>query len=288
MKFTIISVIITIILALLLTSCMQFRSSNKALKKDMKKKNISFEILQDTFQNHVFRYLYMNNTKKENAACIVIVHGAPGSSKDFLGYFEDTSLSNNFEMLIVDRPGYGYSEFGTYMPLDSQAQWINQLIKKHKKEQELFLVGHSFGGPIVARAALLADSMVQGTIMIAPAIDPENEKYFWFGKIGYWKSTKWMISKALQLSATEKYKHAAELDSIKNDWQNLKTPILHIHGTKDGLVPYENLAYSKKTFNPTILETQSWEKQGHLVPFTKKEETIKFIIKFIQKHENLK
>jgi len=248
----------------------------------MAQNHIHYTIMYDSFENKRFRYLEMK--QHPLAATLIFVHGTPGSVTAFTNYLEDTLLTNHYNLVIVDRPGYGYSNYGHYLPLKEQAEWIKHLVNKAYNNVPVFLIGHSFGGPIVARAACLLDTNVCGTIMVAPALDPENEKYFWIGKFGIWNATKWMVSKALRVSATEKYSHAESLKEIEHEWSNLKTPILHIHGDKDKLVPFINLEYSKKVFDTAVLETDVWEKDGHLIPFTKPSEFSQAISLFVDKH----
>ena len=282
MKISIITLAIITCAFFLLIGCLTFRKSDKALKKKCKKKHLHYSIKYDSFENKLYRYLEMNTFPE--APTIIFVHGAPGSATAFTAYFEDTTLTNHYNMVILDRPGYGYSDYGHYLSLEKQAEWIKSLVLKNFKQNPVFLIGHSFGGSIVARAAVLLDTAINGTIMIAPALDPENEKYFWFGKLGKWKSTRWLVSKALQISADEKYNHEASLKSIEPDWGNLKTPIMHIHGNKDKLVPFVNLAYSKHVFDSAVLEAAVWENDGHLIPFNKVSELTQSIYLFVQKH----
>lgn len=281
MKISLITLFILLAGFFLLLGCMTFRKSDSSLKKEMVKNHIKFNIEYDSFENKRFRYLEMKN--HIDAPTLIFVHGTPGSATAFTNYFEDTLLTNYYNILIVDRPGYGYSDYGHYLPLNDQAKWIKHLVIEKFKYKPVVLIGHSFGGPIVARAACLLDSNIIGTIMIAPALDPENEKYFWFGKLGIWKGTKWMISKALRVSATEKYSHVESLKEIEPGWSTLKTPILHIHGDKDKLVPFINMDYSKKVFDTAILETQVWQNDGHLIPFTKPTELSQSIKLFVDK-----
>lgn len=282
MKVTLISLVGLALFLIIFTGCMNMRRSTKKFRAEFRESQIEVNIIQDTFDNRVFRYLHyeLNPT----FPTLFFVHGAPGSATSFSGYIKDTSLNQHFNIIVVDRFGYGYSDYGHYTSLNKQANWLAHLALSFSEKSKVFLIGHSFGGPIVARSAIKLGDQIAGSIMIAPAMDPENEKYFPGGKLAYWKATRWIFSGAWRVSASEKYRHANELKIIENDWKKLQTPLYHIHGTKDKLVPYVNLAFSNSHFQDSILETYSWKDKGHLVPFTEKNTTIKLIISFVNRH----
>jgi len=282
MKITLLGFICIALFLMIFTGCMNFRRSTKKFNEEFKEFNIKVTVVQDTFENKGIRYL--SYIKNNSLPTLIFVHGAPGSSTSFSDYIKDTSLNQHFNIIVVDRLGYGYSNYGKYTSLDQQATWLAKLVKQKSSMSKVFLIGHSFGGPIIARSAVKLGNTLAGGIMIAPALDPENEKYFFGGRLAYWKATRWMFSGAWRVSASEKYRHANELKAIENDWSLIQSPIYHIHGTKDKLVPFSNLAFSSSHFKDTVLQTYSWEEEGHLIPFTKKEKTIKLIISFVNKH----
>lgn len=282
MKITLFGLAGVALFLLIFTGCMNMRRSTKKFKSEFKESSIDINIVQDTFDSRVFRYLHYE--KEPALPTLIFVHGAPGSATSFSGYIKDSSLNQHFNMIVVDRLGYGYSDYGNYSSINKQADWLANLASKFTDKCKVFFIGHSFGGPIIARSAIKLGEQIAGSIMIAPAMDPENEKYFPGGKLAYWKATRWLFSGAWRVSASEKYRHANELKMMQDEWQHLKTPLYHIHGTKDKLVPYINLAFSSTHFQDSILETYSWKEKGHLVPFTEKEATIKLIISFINRH----
>jgi len=282
MKVTLISIVGLALFLIIFTGCMNMRRSTKKFQAEFKESEIEVNVVHDTFENRTFRYLHYE--RNPSLPTLIFVHGAPGSATSFSGYIKDTSLNQHFNLIVVDRFGYGYSDYGHHTSLNKQAGLLADLALTFAQKSKVFLIGHSFGGPIVARSAIQLGDQIAGSIMIAPAMDPENEKYFPGGKLAYWKATRWIFSGAWRVSASEKYRHADELKSIENDWNKLSTPLYHIHGTEDKLVPYVNLAFSTAHFQDSILETYSWKEKGHLVPFTEKKTTINLIISFVNRH----
>jgi pimeloyl-ACP methyl ester carboxylesterase len=76
-----------------------------------------------------------------------------------------------------------------------------------------------------------------------------------------------MVPGAMGVAGDEKFTHEAELEKIKDIWKEVKVPVLHIHGTKDILVPFENLEFSKRSFNAQYLETIVIPKGNHFIPW---------------------
>lgn len=88
-------------------------------------------------------------------------------------------------------------------------------------------------------------------VMVAPA----DEKHFWLGYLAKWKATKWFVLKVFVVAEAEKLAHTNELRLLEKQWKNLKILTTHYHGTKDWLVPYENLDYFKTKVSDSILKS---------------------------------
>jgi len=266
-----------------LGGCMSFRKSNQKYEVDFRKASIDALVESDTFNEKKFRYVQL--IKDVNAPNLIFIHGAPGSSSAFTDYLKIEKLNTLYNIFIIDRLGYGYSDYGNEATISEQAKLI-QYFAENKQLSNVVLIGHSFGGPIAALAAIYLKEKMTRTIMIAPAIDPESEKYIWGGKLAYWKATNWLFSKAWRVSAKEKYHHAAQLRELESAWSQLKTPILHVHGTKDKLAPIKNLEYTQTKFDTKIFTALSMRGKGHLIPFTEKQKCVEMIIDFLEeKHK---
>jgi len=249
---------------------MQFRTNSKKVSKRFASQNIEVNIIEEKVDQSFIRYI-MVNASQEEKPLLVFVHGAPGSSDNYYQFMEDPELYSHLRMISIDRPGYGYSNFGKSMTsIEQQAGILNSIIKKHHNHQQVILVGHSFGGPIVAKAALLEPQNIHSVIMLAPAIDPEHEKIFKIAYLGYKAPFRWITPKSWKVAADEKFTHIEELKKMLPEWSHLKTPIIHIHGDKDRLVPYENLAFSKKMIDPSFLQVIGLEGEDHFLPWSQK------------------
>jgi pimeloyl-ACP methyl ester carboxylesterase len=60
------------------------------------------------FDGHNLHYIETGNAQKPT----LILHGSPGSWNAFKEYLQDTTLLKKYRMIAIDRPGFGYSDFG--------------------------------------------------------------------------------------------------------------------------------------------------------------------------------
>lgn len=200
---------------------------------------------------------------------------------------ENDSLRAQYSILIVDRLGYGYSEYGKVASIENQSKIIIDLLEKIKQgEQKVYVIGHSYGGAIAGTIATYNPDFLTATVMMAPAIDPIQEKYFWYSKLGKWKLTRALGSGALKVAADEKYSHAAQLVPFRDQWASISKPIMHIHGDKDKVVPFGNIQFSKEHISKEVLTTYEWKGMNHFFPFTKEEELIQIIASYIKNLTN--
>tara|TARA_R110001592_G_scaffold312206_1_gene587391 strand:- start:140374 stop:141120 length:747 start_codon:yes stop_codon:yes gene_type:complete len=245
----------------------------------MEKERHPFDI--NYFEKYSLRWLWHENRDK-NAPILLFIHGAPGSSSAFLSYMQEDTLRKDFSILIIDRLGYGYSDYGNYQPIPKQYEAVDALMNEVRgHNQKVYTIGHSYGGTIAGYTAIQDPEWLTGSVMIAPALDPEQEKYLWFGKLALYKSTRWLVSKSLRVAADEKYSHEEELRTFINSWDQINSPILHIHGDKDGLVPYGNVNFSEERIPKKWLTIKTIPEEGHLLPFTEQKRMVNEILLFI-------
>ncbi len=186
----------------------------------------------------------LNNNSSIN---VVFLHGSPSSSYAWNGYLKDTTLLKKATIYAIDRPGYGYSNFGKEIPeIEKQSYLINEAIKS-RKLTNVVIIGASYGGAIAAQIGVMNEE-VKSIIMISPAIDPKLEKDIWASKFTQWWLTRWLVPTAYRVAGDEKTIHAKELVKIEPLWKELQKPVYHIHGNADDLVPYENVVYTEKQF----------------------------------------
>ena len=256
-----------------------FRTSDKKTQAYFTKRNAQAKIKTIPYLNGKLHWIESGRDTLSKAAPLVLfVHGAPGSARDFYSYQVDSILLDRALLVSMNRPGYGYSLYGTAMTsIAEQAKAVHAVMEQYPG-RKVVLVGHSYGGPIAAKAAMLYPERIQSVVMLAPVNDPDNEPIFWFSYIGKWTATRWMLSGAWRVSGAEKFSHAAELDKMREDWFNLTVPVTHMHGMKDMLAPASNIEFSEKNIHPQQLNMMVDSKWGHLIPFMNHDDTRKAIL----------
>ncbi len=269
------------VLAMTMTGCFTFRKTDRKVEKLFAKANTPVRIIHDTYEGGTVRWVEVPATTP-TSLLICFVHGAPGSSDAFYAYLQDSLLRQTAKMVSIDRLGFGYSHYGQpVVSIEEQARFVKYILDTYSAE-EVWLVGHSYGGPIVGEVAIEYPEQVDGIVMLAPVNDPATEKIFWYSGFAKWKLTRWTMSKALRVSGDEKYAHRAQLEKMVNGWQNIDVPVVHVHGRKDDLADPANLAFSQQHISSKKLQLIELSDVGHLIPFTRFDTTRSIILQAIQ------
>lgn len=96
---------------------------------------------------------------------LLFLHGLMGQ----LGHFDYrlASLFPERRVILLDRPGYGYSQAGPSQGLKAQANLVADFLAALKVSRP-FVVGHSFGGAVALNLALDHPDSVSGLALITP------------------------------------------------------------------------------------------------------------------------
>ncbi len=238
--------LLSFIFALTLSSCFRLRISDKEAFKLYGKLPYDFQIHRYKIGgNHTMRYLEIG---RDSQPVVVFLHGGLGTASGFKAYLSDTALLNHYKMIVPDRYGHGYSDFGkTEVSIQKQANYLLPILKKARYVgTKTIVVGHSYGGTIAARLAMDHPTLIDNLVLSAPAIDPNNEKRFWFNKpLDFW-AIKWAMPQNFIIANDEKLAHAHECLKMMPDWYKITTPTVYIHGKNDDVVPFVNIEFAKK------------------------------------------
>lgn len=205
-------------------------------------------------------------------AGVVFIHGTPGSADGWVDMLQAAPLG--IYAVSIDRPGYGGTlPRSTVTELKAHAQAVMEVAAAIQAEPgfaelPLILVGHSYGGPIAAKAAGDDTAKVSAIVIAAGALDPDLEKIHWAQHLGSWQPFKFLIGHTLRTANAELMTLEAELDVLTMEMPDVKVPVFIIHGTEDDLVPYANVAFMTDRFAPgMICETQTLDGQNHFLPW---------------------
>ena len=123
--------------------------------------------LGDFIEADGYRLHYL---KSGSGKPLVLLHGAGGNMRDFT-FEEYAELSNSWEVILLDRPGYGYSDaIGRgQLSLEDEAAILAKALEKLGIKKADF-VGYSYGGGVTTRLALDHPELVDRMVLIAPTL----------------------------------------------------------------------------------------------------------------------
>ena len=136
-------VVFTILLLLWITvapSCMTFRKPDNEMKKEFEQSGIQLTTVSREIDGRIMHYA---KTGSDTLPTLFFVHGTPGSWDAFAGYLQDSELLSHYRLISVDRPGFGYSDYGHPEHLDRQSELISPLFYILDNKKPIYLVGHS-------------------------------------------------------------------------------------------------------------------------------------------------
>ncbi|MEO6168073.1 MAG: alpha/beta hydrolase, partial [Chitinophagales bacterium] len=170
-------------------------------------------------------------TGSDTNQLVLFVHGAPGSWDAYMKYLGDSVLMHRAQLVSVDRPGYGKSGMGqSVTSIEAQAAMMKPILDSNKSGKPAILVGHSLGGPVIARLAMDYPDQVGALIFLAPAIDPDNEKIYAISYPANWKIFRWMVPTVWKVTNDEKLSHVEELQKMVPLWPNIRIPCTYMYG----------------------------------------------------------
>jgi len=198
------------------------------------------------------------------------VHGSPGSWTVYKNYLKDPALLGKYRMIAIDRPGFGYSDYGNVLNLAQQSVIISPIFDHIKNGRPLFLVGHSLGGPMVVKLCADNPGMVSGLVLLAGSNDPAAEKPERWRPVLYKTPLAWFVPGAMRPSNEELWYLKTDLVLLAADFTKITCPVYIFHGVKDDMVPVENVDYDKKMLvNAARVEVMLLPDANHFIPWTR-------------------
>jgi len=259
-------------LLILLGSC-EFRMSDEDASEELRDvAHIQFGDLMVKERNMHYAFIDANKS-----ILLVFVHGSPGSWNAFIDYFAMDTLRNDFDMLSVDRAGFGLSGFGEAEPsMEIQANQVKEVLDLFPDKKKI-LIGHSLGGPVIARMAMDYPTAFDGLILLAPSVDPAMEKDEWYRGAIDTKVGAFFTPKEFEVSNDEILPLKEELKLMLPLWEKIRVPTVVIQGTKDRLVPKENADFVASMLPDSLVEIVMLEGANHFIPWSHDKEIRKAI-----------
>ncbi|WP_066798266.1 alpha/beta fold hydrolase [Sphingomonas soli] len=105
-----------------------------------------------------------------DAPPVLMIHGVLSNWRIFT-YALAPAMARDHRVIVIDRPGWGYSKSGARLDIAGQADAIAALIDRLELSKPL-LVGHSMGGAVSLALGLAHPDKVRGLALIAPLTQP--------------------------------------------------------------------------------------------------------------------
>jgi pimeloyl-ACP methyl ester carboxylesterase len=236
---------------ILAQSCMKFRISDSKAKAEFEQKGLHISFGYADAGDIKIHY---TKTGADTLPTLFFVHGSPGSWDAFKIYMLDTALSNHFRIISVDRPGFGYSDFGSARHLEEQAFMINKVILKENNQKPVHLIGHSIGGPVIVQLAQDYPNEFASLTLLAGSISPKDEPKEYWRYLFMYTPLRLLMPGAFKPSNNEIMYFKKDMNRIDTGYAVLQLPVTFIHGDADKFVTVKNVDYGKKKLadNPAV------------------------------------
>ncbi len=250
----------------------EFRYSDGEILHHFTTENVSPRIHRYHVDGHHIRYVEFG---ADTLPVTILVHGAPSSLSFFSRFYEDTAVLNRSMLVGVDRPGYGYSDFGRAITsIKEQARLLQPLIDRYTRNgKKVVLAASSYGGPVAAKVAMNNPDKISGLLFVSSALAPGHEYIIPFISAAIDSPYfRWIFPTILQVANDEKLGHRKALEEIQEGWASISSKVILIHGREDGLVYFSNAEYArKKLVNAKSVELVPVAGIGHSMMFDRPE-----------------
>lgn len=135
---------------------------------------------------------------------LVLIHGLSGQLQHFTYALADL-LASDFRLLILDRPGCGYStrDHDHLAVLPEQARMIQAFLDIRNVKQPI-LCGHSLGGAVALAMALDAPDKIRGLALLAPLTHPAADAGTFKGLIVHSPMMRRLMAQTVAIPAAQR------------------------------------------------------------------------------------
>lgn len=247
-------------------SCMTFRKADSKMKTEFAEKGVALTTDTKTIDG---RHIHYAKTGNDTFPTIYFIHGTPGSWDAFAGYLKDSQLLQQFRLISIDRPGFGYSDFGDAVNLQRQSELISPIFYMLDNKKPVYIVGHSLGGPMAVKLVADNPGFFSGMVQLAGSNDPKAEKPEKWRPWLYKTPLNFLVPGAMRPSNEELWYLKKDLVGLQADFAKINCDVYILHGNKDVLVPVSNVEYDKKMLtNARSIKVILFPEENHFIPWT--------------------
>jgi pimeloyl-ACP methyl ester carboxylesterase len=202
----------------------------------------------------------------DDAQPVVLLHGTPGDAAGWGDYLADPPPG--MRVLAPDRLGFGHSaSAGAEPSLDAQADAVAACLS-HAGCAAAIVLGHSLGGAVAANLAARHPWAVKSLVLLAAALDPAQERIHPLQHVGRWPGVRQALPRAIAHANEELFALRQELVTLAPRLATVRCPVWVVHGTRDALVPPDNVIYAQLHLTSAAPLRIVWlDGQGHFLPW---------------------
>ena len=268
--------IILLLWLIMAQSCMKMRMSDSKAKEEFSNSGIVLKTATKEIKGFPLHYA---QTGSDTLPTLLFVHGTPGSWDAFASYLRNKELLQHYRIISIDRPGFGYSDFGNAMNLSEQTKIITAWMDSINNNKPVILIGHSMGGPLIIKLAASRPQYTKALVILAGSQDPAAEKPEKWRPVLFKTPLNYLVPGAMRPSNEELWYLKKDLVDMKPDFEKITCPVYILHGDKDMLVPYSNVAYTQKMLTKTdSVFVTTFEKENHFIVWTREKEIIELLM----------
>jgi pimeloyl-ACP methyl ester carboxylesterase len=222
---------------------------------------------------------YAANGNSKNPA-LIIIHGTPGSWRQYAAYLFNVELLVNYYVVVIDRPGWGKSTLAQGKEIASfkeQAEIIAVLAKQLRQKsqgQPVVLMGHSLGASLAPQVAMDFPELIDGLLLFAGTLDPQLSSPRWFNYAAGVVGINYIIGGNMARANKEIFTLKKNVQLMSERWQELQAEVISVQGMQDDLVDPQNSFYIEKSFNANTTKVIRLKYEGHLFPMTMRAEVV--------------
>ncbi len=212
-------------------------------------------------------YLYYTQAGDPKGQRVIFLHGTPGDRSAWDGYMGAVPSGRLY--IAIDRPSFGASGPPEVVSIWRQADIIAELLKS--SEEPVVLVGHSYGGTLVALLAALYPDKVGAIVIVAGTVSPYLDHQWGLFKFFSYRPMRYLVPQVLSKANDEVIAMEEESKEFPQLWERIRSPVFVLQGSKDPLVSVENVIYMREKMvnaplDITVLEGAShfliWDEAG--------------------------
>ena len=235
--------------------------------------------------------VYQNDQQKMRAIIsgddhnppLFLIHGSPGTWGTWLHLLEDEKLQKQFQIIVVDRPGFGQSGRMVELSIDKQAEDVMAAIKFNHSGKKAIVVGYSYGGAIASKITLNYPAEVSAMLLVSGTLSAEYEKEEWYDYPAQWDILRPFLPHDFVVSVDESVALPSQLKAIEPLWAQVQIPVSVIQGLADNVVNPKTADFAEKIFvNARPLTIERVPGIDHKVPFDHSDLIIKQIWKLVE------